>query len=366
MKIVIPDPLQITMDDLGWFCGKDGRKIMEPARTGICRRHCAKDYETVNEIGRRIGMKINCAFIMGEWDPDNRLKNIPGLSPYGENWNNALYFDKEEAQKCVEVINSSEYIDIAVHGLHHTYYTPGMGYNNTDYYRNNERDITPENEIRARLDAYFDLMEYHGFKKDINSFIPPSFIYKTGHLPGILKDYNILYVSTDFETLIDGEKWISPVEIDNGIIVVDRNNNTIPWYEMETNLDDSEVLRGIFGCHWANVCHKDPKENHTLIDSWVSYFERCKQTFGIILSESIGFCATQSVYKKYSKLSENGDEYIIDLSAVPEAIGLGESFYISTKKPLSKWVGCDAQIYEKCADFINYKITPNEKKIILK
>ena len=51
-SIIIPNPLQITMDDLGWFCGKDARDKMEPARTGITRRHCAEDYEVVNEIGK--------------------------------------------------------------------------------------------------------------------------------------------------------------------------------------------------------------------------------------------------------------------------------------------------------------------------
>ena len=91
-NIIVPEPLQIVMDDIGWFCGHDKRKIMEPARTGITRRHCAKDYETVNEIGHRLNMKINCAIVMGEWDPDNRLKDIEGLSVYGKNWDNASFF----------------------------------------------------------------------------------------------------------------------------------------------------------------------------------------------------------------------------------------------------------------------------------
>lgn len=28
-SIIIPEPLQIVMDDLGWFCGKDGKYKME-------------------------------------------------------------------------------------------------------------------------------------------------------------------------------------------------------------------------------------------------------------------------------------------------------------------------------------------------
>ena len=103
-RIIIPAPLQISMDDLGWFCGKDGRADLEPSRTGITRRHCAEDYITVNEIGRRLGMKITCAMILSEWDPDNRLKDIPGLAPCGREWDNASYFDAKKARLCADIL----------------------------------------------------------------------------------------------------------------------------------------------------------------------------------------------------------------------------------------------------------------------
>lgn len=78
--MLIPSCLYITMDDLGWFCGTDDRPAGGSSRSGMPRRHCAEDYAAVNELGRRLNMKINCAFVLGEWDPDNRLKRIPYLS----------------------------------------------------------------------------------------------------------------------------------------------------------------------------------------------------------------------------------------------------------------------------------------------
>ena len=358
-KIIVPKPLQITMDDLGWFCGKDGRKKMEPARTGISRRHCADDYETVNEIGRRLGMKINCAMIMGEWDPDNRLRHIAGLSPYGESWNNAAYFDKKEAERCAEVINSSPYIDIAVHGLQHSYYIPGGCYSNTDYYylKDGEWQDIAENEIRTKIDAFFELLNHSGIKKPVNSFIPPNFVYKQGYISKILKDYDILYISTAFETMPELKK-LSGAEVEEGIIVIDRNNNLIAWDEMESSLDKLPCVNGIFGCHWANVCHKNPSENYKLVDSWVNYFEKHRKNFGTILSKDIAFCATQTIYNKYSEISADNGCYTIDLKNLPKADGLKESFYISTGEPLTKWSGCDVEVYESCGEFINYKITP--------
>ena len=77
-EILIPHSLQITLDDVGWFNGADDRPNGGSAHTGIARRHCAEDYAAINELGRRLNMRINCAFTVGEWDPGNRLRSCAG------------------------------------------------------------------------------------------------------------------------------------------------------------------------------------------------------------------------------------------------------------------------------------------------
>ena len=138
--MTIPRPLHIAIDDLGWFCGDDDRTNGGPSRTGMPRRHCYKDYEAINELGKQLGMKISCAFVIGEWDPDNRLKSVKFLSKYGENWDNASHLDRQEMQKCIDSIKNSEYIDLTLHGLLHGYYADGT--DNTDvsdfYYKVNK------------------------------------------------------------------------------------------------------------------------------------------------------------------------------------------------------------------------------------
>ncbi|MBR5314967.1 MAG: hypothetical protein IKU45_06110, partial [Clostridia bacterium] len=68
---IIPNAVQITMDDIGWFIGHDNRAKNEPSRTGIPRQHHPLDYRAVNEIGKAIGMKIMCPLVIGEWDKNN-------------------------------------------------------------------------------------------------------------------------------------------------------------------------------------------------------------------------------------------------------------------------------------------------------
>lgn len=361
-KIVIPHGLQITMDDLGWFCGTDDRKQKGPARSGMPRRHCARDYEAVNELGRRLNMKINCAFIMGEWDPDNRLRKIPTLSKYGAEWNNAAYLDTEEAAKCVEVINASEYIDMAVHGLLHNCYEPGAGYGNSDYFyfKNGEYFPAREAHVIMRLEAYFDLLKYHGFNKKINSFIPPNFTYQWDWLARILKKYGIEYISTMFETMRNRPD-IEIAAVDNGIITVDRNNNLIPWYEVASDPRVFPAVTGIFGCHWPNVLSMDPDGYGEVLDGWEAYFRTCSENFGIILSRDMAFFATQSVYKRFAQVHEENGRLTVDARKVPWAKGLKESFFISAREPLKAYTGCRAELYETHGEFINYRITPLEK-----
>lgn len=364
--ILIPHSLQITMDDLGWFCGTDDREFGGPARSGMPRRHCAADYRAVNELGRRLNMKINCAFVLGEWDPDNRLRSLPNLSKYGENWDNAAYLDKEEAAGCVEVINGSEYIDMAVHGILHNCYYPGSDYGNTDYFYslNGTFYPTPEDQVRKRLDAFFDLLAVHGFQKQINSFIPPSFRYRWDHLSRILKDYGILYVSTVFDN-IKNHSGLSLADVENGIITVDRNFNEIPWYEVGSDPRSFEPVKGIFGCHWPNVLHAEPGNYDKVLDNWEAYFKKCRETYGIILSRDIAFAATQSLYKRFAETSLDGDVLTIDISRVPQAPGRGDSFYVSSRQPIVTYSGCQLALYEKQEGFFTYQVTPTASCCVL-
>lgn len=304
------------------------------------------------------------AFILGEWDPDNRLKKIPYLSKYADRWDNAAYLDRKEAERCAQQIRSSEYIDMAVHGLMHNYFKPGLPYGNSDYYykADDTRYMVDEGEVRLRLDAYFDLVRYYDLKPEINSFIPPTFAYRWQEISRILKDYGIIYASTVFKMMLVPEAVTAPeiAGVENGIITVDRKNNVINWRVVSSDPRELPVLPGIFGCHWPNVLHVDPERHGEVVENWVTYFQKCADTYGVILSRDIGFCATQSLYKNHAVLTEQNGRYICDIRNVPKAKGLKKEFYISTEKQLKSWTGCDAVLYETHNGLYNYQITPKE------
>ena len=117
-KIVIPAAIEICSDDEGWFNGSDDRYEGRPSRTGMTRKHCAEDYIALNETGKAIGMKIMCPFVIGEWDRWNLLRNETGMTYEPKTWDRASKIDLKEAERCFEAIESSEFIELAHHGVH--------------------------------------------------------------------------------------------------------------------------------------------------------------------------------------------------------------------------------------------------------
>ena len=363
-NIIIPESLQITMDDVGWFNGADDREYGGSAHTGMPRRHCAEDYAAINELGRRLDMKINCAFIVGEWDDDNRLGKIKYLSKYGDNWNNAAYLGRDEMKAVADTINASPYIDIAVHGLLHNYYKPGVPYNNSDYFYvlDDKSYMAPESEVRARLDTFFDMLDHHGINKSINSFIPPTFRYIWDTISRILCEYGIRYVSTVFApasmTMPEGMRRPVSAGVENGIITICRNNNPISWREVSSDLDGFEPLKGIFGCHWPNVLHIDPSRHGEVVDNWVRYFKRCADTYGIILSRDIAFAAVQTLFREYAVVSYADGAMTVDISKVPIVPGCERKFCISSRGEITSHSGCELSLYERRDGFVNYEVVP--------
>ena len=74
---VIPMPLQVVIDDVGWWSGEDGSERQEPYRTGIDRRHVPADYRAIVELGRALGIRPQAATVLCEWDKDNILRTLP-------------------------------------------------------------------------------------------------------------------------------------------------------------------------------------------------------------------------------------------------------------------------------------------------
>jgi hypothetical protein len=186
----------------------------------------------------------------------------------------------------------------------------------------------------------------------------------------ILSDYGIKYVSTmyDEKAMKVPRGFVRPksVGVEGGnIITLDRNNNLIPWYEISTDAESLPVTSGIFGCHWPNILHVDPSRHREVLDNWVRYFERCSNTYGIILSRDIGFAATQSLFWEYSDVSCENGRMTVDISRVPKTCGVLDRFYVSSRSEIKDHSGCELKLYEEKKGFLNYEVIPTQNIISL-
>ena len=166
------------------------------------------------------------------------------------------------------------------------------------------REMTSESYIRGILDSFFELMEYHGIKKEVTGMVPPSGAY----LSRILADYGIKYVSEPFRMMkCESEEKPIDIAIENGIITVDRTPNDLNNWDVHSidYREVPEIEAYCFGSHWPNWLHEDAERNEEVIKSAIKYFYRCSEHQGNIISRDMKFSVTQTMFWKYAVLTEN-------------------------------------------------------------
>lgn len=337
-KFIIPSAFIIVVDDVGWWCGNDHRYKNGPSRSGIERRHTIKDYEAIIEIGKKMGMRIKCGFVIGEWDRTNILAEVRNSNKYGKLWDNASFLNKEEADEVVDLINSnSEYIELALHGVMHMFWDDEGNFKPAEFFQRDEDSgktiMTDKDVVREHLDAFFEIYGQNGFKAEVESFIPPCFIYE--YNPGedgmsrILSQYGIKYISTIFNQTDRDEV----VLVENGIITVDRTVDLTPWYGVDLEVPDI-IKRSYYGMHWPNFLHHDPEKNHLPVKRWIGYFEGYKGKPDILVAKNNEEASLQALYKRHVRIGEKENFLTFDFSEIDklEVKEPKDYFYINVSK----------------------------------
>ena len=68
LKVFIPMPLQVVIDDVGWWSGEDGSTRQEPYRTGINRNHVPAAFR--HSFGPSSGRDESLSEILKKWGVD--------------------------------------------------------------------------------------------------------------------------------------------------------------------------------------------------------------------------------------------------------------------------------------------------------
>ena len=370
--VKIPLAYQAIMDDIGWFTGADDRHRGMPSRSGMTRNHVAEDYKVVNEVGKRINQKICCALVIGEWDKNNRLTGRPHMTPNPEAWDCASVINMPEAERCFEAIEESDYIDIAHHGILHSFWDDELGHDDRQYYIRARKSYTrpgPRYAVPVEVDyfkkcleAYDEIYNDWGFTKPVDTFISPGFVSLSAEdnkeIIHAISEHGFKYwtnswAGTDFDC-----------EIVDAVTFLKKRKETIPWNAYDVNPDAlppySEEEGTIFRCHWPNMLRYDPMQNLEKVDAWANFFHRRSEVFGIIISESIQFAAHQAQYNRFTDMTFTENEIILDFSKVDTcgAKDIGNTVYISMRNNIrpKACTGGHLSLYQTKQIFRTYKL----------
>ena len=384
--VIIPKAMQLVLDDFGWFYGRDVRDQGGPARAGFPREFEIEDYEMMNEIGKAINQKVMGMFVVGEWDREGVLANVPNASWAGKNWNGSRWYNPEKAKQIVELYNRSENLEWGVHGLLHDVWDEnGVLLGGGEYFPfegdvPSGKRINPSEEyFRAHLDAYFKIYDTIGFKDRPRAFTAPCG-GKTALLSDIfaktLKSYGLIYWHNTFEATPDGGKVeLGDHYVKDGTSVIRAAYVLCLWENYDLDPDELPEVTyetsGLIAGHWPNILRFPPKKSKLNLPAWVDFFNRNAEIFGNMISRDIAFAHKQYHYAKHSVITEENGEVVIDFSEVDALNPFGETppVYISVKKSAAapKFIGGEAKVYEEKNDFITYEVRRDSSgKIIVK
>lgn len=315
LTAVIPCPLQIVIDDVGWWQGSGGHG-QEPFRTGMPRRHLPADILPLAELGRRLGIRPQIALVLAEWDLDGILRRLPESTWLGENWRG----QPENASVCAEAADlirlNRLFLEVTLHGLGHEYWLPDGERSRAEWY-SNDGVMRPADQVRQHLDAYAQLLERHNLGPLPESFVPCAFCYAFGHgedeLAGILREYGIRRISTPFSRMhrhrpTEGEHY----GIDAGIVITDRDSNPVPWSQVGIQPEQLNQISSTLGLHWPNLLHVSPERSTAAIDTIVNALDKIRHSCGRMLSATSADHQSQLLYHELTGVHPAGDSVRLD------------------------------------------------------
>lgn len=321
VQVFIPMPIQVVIDDVGWWSGEDGSKRQEPYRTGINRNHVPADYQAIVELGKALDIRPQAATILCEWDKENILRKLPTSTWMGKNWDNSKWVG-EWLDEAAEIIRKNQgHFELTVHGIGHEYWENGT-FTRAEWTDSNGQ-MRPQDQVEKHLDFFEILMNQHNLGPFPKSFVPAAFRHSFGPSQGrdvslaeLLKKKGINYINSPFESMYNADRiQYKHFGFDAGVITIDRGSDEFPWLTFPGN--PYKVLTGpTCGLHWPNMLHPDPKRNLEVVQKWINYLEPYNEKTEMMLApDSVDF-QHQLIHHSLTKTEIKGNVIVFDFTEI--------------------------------------------------
>jgi hypothetical protein len=323
---IIPMPVQVVIDDVGWWCGKDGRSQQEPYRTGITRDHHPSDYMAIVELGRALKIRPQAAMILCEWDKNNILRKLPTSTWMGENWDNSKWVGPWQEEAADIIRNNSKYFEFTLHGIGHEYWV-GNKFTRAEWADRNGT-MRPLDQVEKHLDFYAMIMNQHKLGQFPVAFVPTAFYHGYGPTPGhnksmaeVLKKRGVTYINTPFKDMhIANGVDHGVFGFDSGVITIDRGSDLLGW--QTSGQAPGGILHGpTCGMHWANIIHPDPSRNLEVVNEWIKLLAPYNEKHETMLAPNSIFFQNQLAHQVCTKVKLTDNNIELDFKDVDALAG---------------------------------------------
>ncbi len=289
--VCIPRPIQVVIDDVGWWSGRDGSAQQEPFRTGISRHHTIADYNAIIELGRSLGICPQAAMVLCEWDRENVLRDLPESTWMGTNWDNGKWLGPWLDEAADLICNNPDHFEFTVHGIGHEYWLGGKL--TRAEWATSDGTMRPAEHILKHLDYYQKIMQQNRLGSFPGSFVPTAFNHGYGttgenhiSLAELLSRHGINYINTPFYKMQNVDKVKNGVfGLDAGVLTIDRGNDLLDWNVIGT-LPEGEILGPTCGMHWPNLLHENPERNTEIVQGWVTLLKPYNDRLETLLAQN--------------------------------------------------------------------------------
>ncbi len=334
VKVSTPLPIQVVIDDVGWWNGKDGSVNNEPYRTGIKRNHVVADYQAIVDLGKALNIRPQAVMILSEWDRENILKKVAHSTYMGKKWNNSKWVGPW-LDEAAEIINQNEkYIEITLHGLGHEWWDSGK-FTRAEWAELETGIMRNEDDVKRHLDAFYEIMKQNNLGAMPTTFVPTAFAHGFGVTKGnkksmaqILKSRGFTYINTIFSIQrkdimgnLDKVQY-GDFGVDSGVLTVNRGHDvTSVWSEINT--DKNNILKkkpnakvdiATCGMHWPNMLHEKPEKNFEVVEDWVNFLAPYNEKLDTMLAKNSVEFQKQLVHNKFTRVGIENNSIKLDFS----------------------------------------------------
>lgn len=331
----IPRPVQLVIDDVGWREGWDLSVAGGPFRAGVDRLLGPEDYAAVAELGRRLGIRPQCAMVLCEWDRENACADYPTSTHAGRAWDNCPRLGPWLGESAALIRDRAAHFEFALHGVGHEHWEDGAR-TRAEWFGGGLHERWPDSVLAGHLECFRRIMRQNGFTAGEEtrlpaSFVPCAFRYlwdnndpaSTG---AILGAAGLRQASTPFASCTFGQADLLAEDggFDHDLFVLDRGNCKVPYHVFDT-VPAAPVPNSICGIHWPNLLRPDPAENELAVGHWETYLANLGEQAGTMLARSMAETVSQWFHWRFSTLTGDDGGGWLDVGKIPRqahALGL--------------------------------------------